>query len=163
MKKFIITIVLCVIFSKLHAQVLADSIKKNSVYVELLGSSPLLYNVTYDRLLSGEGKFRTSVALGFQYIFDREIDGFLNSDFSMTPQFNLLFGRKHFFELGVGAAFQLGNAEAVVFPIRLGYRFQKDEGGLFFKAAFTPLYIPGDGFYGYPFLPWGGLSAGYTF
>jgi hypothetical protein len=162
MKKYILSIVICAFFSRLSAQTSTAIIKKNSVYVEFLGSSPMLYNVTYDRLIVGEDKIRTSVALGLQYIFDSEIEGALNSDFTMTPQFNLLFGRKHYFEFGMGAAFPFGS-ESAIFPFRLGYRFQKEEGGLLFKAAFTPIYFPGDGFFGSPFLPWGGLSAGYTF
>ncbi len=161
MKKYIIPIVIYFTLPDAMAQT-TTGIRKNSVYIEFLGSSPLLYNVTYDRLFVGEGPIRLSAAVGLQYIFDRDIDAALNSDFSMTPQLNMLFGRKHYFEFGVGAAFPFGGG-GTVFPFRLGYRFQKEEGGLFFKAAFTPIYFPGDGIFGSPFLPWGGLAAGYTF
>lgn len=100
--------------------------------------------------------------MGIQYVFDREIDGVLNSDFTVTPQFNMLFGRKHFFELGIGAAFPFGDGETLI-PCRLGYRFQKENGGLFIKAAYTPIYFLGGEYFGRLFKPWGGLSLGYTF
>jgi hypothetical protein len=161
MTKYIIPIFLFLFLPNLSAQTSNDIIKRNSVYVEFLGSSPMYYNLTYDRLILGKDKMRFSAALGVQYIFDLEADGALNSDFSMSPQFNFLFGSKHYFELGIGAAFPFVQ-RGVVFPFRLGYRFQKEEGGLFFKAAFTPIYFP-DGFFGMPFLPWGGLSVGNTF
>lgn len=160
MIKYIIPIMLYFFIPKLSAQTPSDSIKKNSVYVEFLGSSPYLYNLSYDRILLSEGKTILSAALGIQNFFHIQEDNPLNSRFSMTPQVNLLFGAKHYLEVGIGAHFL--SLQDVAIPFRLGYRFQKDEGGLFFKAALTPLFLPEPGFFGKQFLPWAGLSIGYT-
>ncbi|QNR25164.1 hypothetical protein [Croceimicrobium hydrocarbonivorans] len=139
-----------------------EKLKKNSIYLEFLGSAPLLYNLSYDRLWTSEGKLRFSTAIGLQYIFDTEIDGALKSDFSISPQVNLLYGKKHNLEIGIGAALPFGPND-IVFPLRIGYRFQKSEGGFFFKAAFTPIYFPGSNSLGMLFLPWAGVAAGYSF
>lgn len=163
MKKYILLAIMYTFLTKASAQTSTDIIKKNTVYLELLGSSPLYYNLTYDRLLIDEHDMRFSAAVGIQYIFNRELDGVLNSDFSMTPQFNILFGKRHYFEFGIGAAFPFGPDHEALFPIRIGYRFQKDEGGLFFKAAFTPIHFPGHSFFGSPFLPSGGICVGHSF
>ena len=157
MIKYILPIALYLCIPKLSAQTSFDSIKKNSVYVELLGSAPFLYNLTYDRMLLDGDKIRISAAMGFQYI-NPEFDAVFVSEYSLSPQLNLLFGRKHYLEVGVGAFIRF-ESDRVVYPLRIGYRLQKEEGGFFFKAAFTPIYAPTTREIG----PWGGLCLGYTF
>jgi hypothetical protein len=76
----------------------------------------------------------------------------------LSPQLNLLFGRKHYLEVGVGAFIRF-ESDRVLYPLRIGYRLQKEDGGFFFKVAFTPIYAPTTREIG----PWGGLCLGYTF
>ena len=46
--------------------------------------------------------------------------------------------------------------------LRLGYRYQKSQGGLFMRAAFTPIIYDSSN-EGYGFLPWAGLGMGVSF
>jgi hypothetical protein len=133
MIKYILPIALYLCIPKLSAQTSFDSIKKNSIYVELAGSAGLFYNVTYDRMLFGGDKIRVSAALGFQYA-NLEPDLAFESDYTMSPQVNLLFGRKHYVEIGVGAFIRFG-ADQVVYPFRFGYRYQREQGGFFLESG----------------------------
>jgi hypothetical protein len=59
-----------------------------------------------------------------------------------------------------------------VLPFRIGYRYQKDNGGFFLKAAVTPLFLfwmeqeTGNGEVKLEqviHMPFGGVAVGYTF
>ena len=49
------------------------------------------------------------------------------------------------------------NTTGIIPTAVLGYRYQPKDGGIMFKASFTPMYSNGT------FLPWAGLSVGYSF
>ena len=87
--------------------------------------------------------------------------------------FNTLFGKhRHFLEFGTNLAYMNmqdidGNDFSTFYlPIRIGYRFQKDEGGLFYRASFMPI-IPiiqdPDVAILYPVTPHFALAIGYSF
>jgi hypothetical protein len=58
-----------------------------------------------------------------------------------------IYNDKHFVEIGAGLSY-LNNhyfvkdhtEDIIILAFRLGYRFQKPEGGLFVKVGFVPLY-----------------------
>lgn len=134
------------------------AITKNSIYVEMFGSAGYIYNISYDRIVFAHKKSKVSAAMGLQYI----PDGYGNDEvvFSCSPQINYMYGIKHHFETGIGiAAFNTGE---YVIPIRIGYRYQTNEEGMFYKVALTPVYI--DDFFGSAgILPWGGFAIGWSF
>ncbi len=92
-----------------------------------------------------------------------------------------LYGKSnHHLELGMGVtsyltrslAFDsetLENIDKVVFdaalPLRIGYRFQKPEGGFLFRLGYTPIInFPNGGGGGWVFDPyWAGISFGKSF
>ena len=136
-------------------------INRNSLYFELFGNAGYLYNVTYDRLVLIREKNKMSVGLGCQYFNSSDIDDYI---FSISPQISYLYGSKHHLETGLGIAYDF-NSHDLVIPIRIGYRFQKLEGGFFCKLGFTPLLTNSYPFFGdgYVFLPWGGAAIGWSF
>jgi hypothetical protein len=99
-----------------------------------------------------------ALTLGAQYLPKK-----LNADkamLSFCPQVNFLYGFIHYFELGVGASYDV-YTKSLTFPFRIGYRYQEQGGGIFFKIAATPMIVKADLFY--TFKPWAGAAIGWTF
>ncbi|MBK8808479.1 MAG: hypothetical protein IPO21_18345 [Bacteroidales bacterium] len=126
---------------------------KNTVFVEIFGNSFFLYNVGYDRILMSKGKRNISAGLGTQVI-----DG----EFSLSPQVNYFYGIKHHIETGIGFTYYF-ISDCYIIPVRIGYRYQKPEGGLLIKVALTPFYGRNIPFDNSNFMPWAGLTLGWTF
>ncbi len=146
--------------------------KKNAVYLELLGQG-LFYSVNYDRILLVGNKLALSGRVGLSYY---PITSFFDAHTIAIPiEFNLLVGNGlTYFEFGLGGTYMQGLdkpnfSKSFFASLRLGYRYQKDEGGLMFRIGFTPLLpIILDDEYQLdtdyiPLLPSVGLSVGYTF
>ena len=134
---------------------------KNSVFLELFGSSGLVYNVGYERIFIQKENMKIGAAAGFQYnhFWGEHWD-------NITSRINILIGNKHFFETGIGVIYYYSEIkDNIFFPLRLGYRFQKNSQGLYYKVAFTPLLNKGYTFLGDPLyiIPWAGFTIGYSF
>jgi hypothetical protein len=149
--------VFCFIFSFGFAQaqeVSEDTLQtaRNSLFVELGGNGGT-FSLNYDRLLHRGGWFHTSARAG--------IAGYWwnGGGIGIPLELNALIGKhKHFFEVGTGLMPSYGYEKTIhnrdpsnpVFQYgfdpyfglnlsgRLGYRFQKSEGGFMFRASYTP-------------------------
>jgi hypothetical protein len=134
--------------------------KRNTIYIEAFGQG--LYNsFTFDRLYNVDKKIKTSFSAGLTTIPHPEL--FVVG----TPvSYNFLFGQKnHHLELGIGitpmylrqgridCSESVTDANGVIqtnsfvgyqnnfysyFTPKIGYRFQKNTGGFFFRFTFTP-------------------------
>ena len=149
-----------------------SEIKKNATYIELAGSG-LLYSVNYDRLLIIDEKLRFSATVGTWYIPHIESISDFSYMIGSSLGVNTLFGKqKHFAEFGVNVAYMIMNDidnsiyQLIYLPVRIGYRYQKDEGGLFLRASFMPI-IPilqdNDVAIFYPVSPHFSVGVGYSF
>ncbi len=148
--------------------------KKNSVFIEG-GGNGFLGSVNYDRIT---GPIFEKLKISFRIGIGQNIVPFSYSPtLPIAPlvELNLLFGKeKHYFETGFGVNFSSSTDDnyygfhstspkrvTTLFPyetFRLGYRYQKPNGGLFFRAAFTPNFGSQlSGFF------WIGVSLGYSF
>jgi len=136
-----------------------------------LGGHGLFYSLNYERILLNGGRFKTASQAGISYypprtgIRDIWIPLGINEIFS--------FGNHHL-EAGIG---YLPIREALRYPDdtpdewfwshlmtgRIGYRFQKPEGRLILRAAFTPVLEMEYLGHGDEFHPLGGISVGYSF
>jgi len=186
--KLLATVVFSAIFSlvglSVHAQTIQKSVKKNTVFLELLGNGGY-YSLNYDRILKSEEKWKLAGRVGGSYY--NSFDVFNEHSVSMPLELSYLRGHdRHFLEIEIGATpvywtydfdygpgeekFKVANFDVMVLP-RIGYRYQKPEGGLFFKVGFTPfsniklytnwpVYPVG---HTYTFPLWGGVAMGYTF
>jgi hypothetical protein len=157
----ILTIILLLHFD-CFSQDNKQDLSKNSIYGEIFGNAGYLYNLTFDRIVFTKDQKNISIAIGLQYFNSNDIDEPIAS---ISPQINYFIGKNgHHFETGVGVAFDYLNNDYVI-PLRVGYRYQKKQGGLFFKIGFTPLII--EDFYfsdsRFTLFPWGGLGIGLTF
>jgi hypothetical protein len=133
---------------------------EHSVFVEFLGSTGGLYNISYDCAFPFAERHKIALGIGL---------GYSQHAFGSYIQVNYLYGKTHHLEIGTGLAFpemdfSYDNRDSdSAYPfVRIGYRFQ-ESGGLFFRVAFTPflsynrydqiLYIG----------LWGGVAFGFTF
>jgi hypothetical protein len=197
MKKLSISIILMsfvfIGFSQLNTG--SESPKRNSVYLEVYGQG--YYNsICFDRLYNMNKKVKTSVTAALTLVpyFSRHNDYLFV--IGVPVSYNWLFGkRKSHLELGLGLTvssqtyndFYLSETGArmttnyIYLTPKIGYRFQKPQGGFFFRACLTPLYDLyksnqfKDRFTKFPaplafqqqmntrqLYPWLGLSFGYT-
>ena len=150
--------------------------KINTLFVELLGNA-LLYSINYERLIKFKSKNKVAVRIGFHYS-----NNFNNNDQRITSipiEFYYLHpisAKNHYLELGIGMEYahdyfmDLNHVDQYFFATsRIGYRYQRRDGGFFLKVGFTPLYElyvinrdPAN--IEYPKIrPWAGLGIGYTF
>lgn len=198
---------LCTLTSLAQSNLPTTTAKRNSLYAEVFGQG--LYNsFAFDRLQKHDGNLKTSFSCGLTLIPTPEL--FVLG----TPlSYNLILGqRNHHLELGIGVTpmyIRLGNIDASetitdangftrtnnfrghrhdfysFFTPKIGYRFQKNSGGLFLRVTATPPvaginslgglrggklidekrqteYFSSAAFFGYRMFPWGGLSIGWT-
>ena len=138
-----------------------DSPMANTLYAELGGSAGFVYNVGYDRLLYTNGRNKLAVAAGFQYLPTGQS---IPVHVSFSPQISYLLGRLNHLELGVGTIHSTGERNSTAATLRIGYRYQRPDGGTFFKIGFTPILF-GVEIFGetLPVFPWGGFAFGWTF
>lgn len=159
MKKIIFIFLALIAYSILKAQTpLPDSsIAKNTIFIEGLGNG-IIGSLNYDRLLLIK-KQKFSYRVGFVYV-PIKLNESNFSPFSIPIEFNYLKGRKNHLEIGLGFsyayAFNSSHREIphgsnfisvqefskaiYLFVKPIGYRFQKDTGGLFVKISGLLLY-----------------------
>ncbi len=134
--------------------------KKNTVYAEL-GGNAALYSINYDRLLLKDVSVRAGIG-----VFTLEDDLGLAVSITAIPVTGsyLLGNGPNKAEVGLGILIVSGKLDlgtisdsGVLGTGILGYRHQKEAGGIMFKAAITPIFGHGE------FLFWVGAGVGYTF
>lgn len=126
---------------------------KNIVYLDLGGNAGQ-YAFTYGRVFHQKGKLKLSASAGFSMWYQGSIS---NTRWlpAIPVELTAYYGKSnHHLELGTGVTSYLGNSiefdqetfenvDKVVFgafiPVRIGYRYQKPEGGFFFRVGYTPI------------------------
>jgi hypothetical protein len=141
-------------------------VASNAVFVELVGSAPI-GSINYERLLGAHAGLRVGVGyLRATSFVGNELDR-VEFPALLTAT---LGGGAHRIELGAGVVPGVltpsGAAHRVEVPAAavVGYRYAPPEGGLLFRASFTPLFDYWDSAWsGDRFIPLGGVSVGYVF
>jgi len=153
---------------------------KNAVYLELGGSSGR-YAVNYSKIFHQKGKLKLNASAGFS-MWRNKIKDFKTIWLPVIPlEVTALYGKSnHHLELGFGFTSYLSRtldinsetfefSDKVVFgayiPLRIGYRYQKPEGGFFFRVGYTPIIdVPVRAGKSWSFNPyWAGVSFGKSF
>ena len=140
--------------------------KRNAVYVELGGIGGL-YSLNYDRILTSK-KYVLSGRIGIS------IGQTLTNNLSVTfpMELNALIFNKtpHHLEMGIGLAPYIDNSKQfeLYSSFRIGYRYQNfKKRGVIFGAGFTPMkeLISENEISHNPisFMPWAGISLGYSY
>lgn len=140
--------------------ILAADLKRNSIYFEVSGQG-IYPSISFDRIYRIEEKRKTSFTSGLTLIPTSNL--FV---FSVPVSHNWLFGkRNHYLECGIGVTamyLREGNISASrgyydqngiylyetfignennffsYLTSKFGYRFQKQDGGIFFRLTLTP-------------------------
>jgi len=156
---------------------------RNTIFVGLGGNSGR-YAINFSRIVYQKQKFKLNVGAGFSMWSDKmDFEPINNTKwFPVMPlEVSGFWGKsKHHLEIGTGITSFLSRSldfdqesletiEKVVFdafiPFRIGYRYQKPQGGFFFRVGYTPFFSPPSG----QIKKWGfepryaGLSIGKSF
>ncbi len=153
---------------------------KNALYVEFGGSSGR-YAVNYSNIFHQKGKLKLNASAGFS-MWRNKISDFKTIWLPVIPlEVTAFYGKSnHHLELGFGFTSFLDRTldfdsealeldDKVVFgaaiPLRIGYRYQKPEGGFFYRIGYTPFFnLPVGGREDWVFTPiFAGLSIGKSF
>jgi hypothetical protein len=128
---------------------------KKAVYLEVGGSSGA-YGLNYGKVFRQKGKLKLNASAGFS-ILVRETTNLRTYWLPAIPlEVTAFYGKsKHHLEMGFGVipyldVVSIFDSEALVFkdkvvfttamPLRIGYRYQKPEGGFFFRIGYTPFF-----------------------
>jgi hypothetical protein len=175
MKGLPLIFLFALIFGTVSAQDVRTPIKKNTIFLELGGNSPF-YSLNYDRIVLEKPKLKLAARIGAMYVDNTNnfLSSIKNHNYSLPLELSFLKGRNnHNLEIGIGATpyfreyvEETRNDEFFIAPFgRIGYRYQKENGGVFFKAGFTPIIRFKKDWESYNpkyVYPWGGLAIGYT-
>lgn len=153
---------------------------KKAVYLEVGGSSGR-YAINYGKIFHQKGKLKLNANAGFS-MWRNKINDFKTIWLPVIPlEVTAFYGRSnHHLEMGFGFTSLLDRTldfdsetleleDKVVLdayiPLRVGYRYQKPEGGFFFRVGYTPIIIlPTSGREGWIFEPrFAGISFGKSF
>lgn len=139
-------------------------VASNTFFVEL-GGNAVVYSLNYERFFTP----KVAIRVGGMYLQADDDNGTQVGVglFPVMATYLLGQGNSHF-ETGAGIGIATAGVSdtdigedwgdsAVYGTATLGYRYQKPEGGVIFRAGFTPLYADGN------LIPWVGLSVGYAF
>lgn len=141
-----------------------NSYARNTIFFELGGNGGI-YSINYDRIfIIKHLKFSIRAGMSF-FVFKLEENKPIKIQYSprFPIQLNLLIGkRNNYFVVGYGGTPYWYNDQSITgafFP-NIGYRYQRDEGGTFYKIEFSPcIFDEGE----YTFIPWGSLGIGRSF
>ncbi|WPR76406.1 hypothetical protein [Algoriphagus sp. NG3] len=155
-------------------------IARNAVYLEVGGSSGR-YAANYSKIFHQKGKLKLNASAGFSMWRNEKLDSRTSWLPAIPLEVTAFYGKSnHHLEMGFGFTSFLGTSLAidsetyetidkVVFsaaiPLRIGYRYQKPEGGFFFRVGYTPIidFPPRTGG-NWSFNPyWAGVSFGKSF
>lgn len=135
-----------------------QQIRRNTISIEFFGNAAILYNLTYERTFVLNETNKIATGIGFQVLPVISSDDLI----SVSPQISYFIGKTHHLETGVGVAYDI-YSKMHVFPLRLGYRYQQEDEGFFFKLGYTPLLVQTFSDNKYELRPWAGISFGRTF
>lgn len=159
---------------------------KNAVYLEIGGNAGW-YSLNYGRIFYQKGMLKLSGSAGFSMWRHNTSEQPYNTSKTiywlptLPLEISAFFGKsKHHLEIGTGITHYLSvtvrrdpdflrSSDKIYFgayiPLRLGYRYQKPEGGFFFRAAYTPVFelpiLEGNDFLFNPIFA--GISVGKSF
>lgn len=132
----------------------AQKTAKNSLYLEAGGNAGI-YSISYDRFIKMSSRLSVAPRIGVGWTG--------GGRFAIPVEANLLLSKpnsKHYFELGPGIAMFTGASKktndykfttaeedsekgfSTRATLRLGYRHQKPEGGLMYRAGLLGLFNP---------------------
>jgi hypothetical protein len=139
----------------------SQDIKPITFFLEAGGSGGF-GSLNLDRLFYAKKNVRWSYRAGASYSPGNNNQGSTPVILIFPTLINFIYGKKdHFAEAGAGQSLALSSNPAIFSRLTLnaGYRFQRNEGGWFFRVSYTPLV---SFIYDFQWQHWGGIGIGYT-
>lgn len=167
--------------SLMSSDALGERSAKNSVFAEL-GGNGVIYTLNYERFFLQDAALRVGAMYFGVSAVGTGSDGSTDSASAswlavpIVLEYTGVRSGNHALELGIGVepmhfsatassggTFAGANGWLMTGTGSIGYRYQDPKGGFLFRATFSPLFVfsPGEG--GSAFIPWGGVSFGYSF
>ncbi len=155
-------------------------LKRHTLFFEL-GGTAFFYSVNYDLILKQWNNFSINSRIGIMVLPEVSYNRNYSYSIALPMQLSGLYGKKNSkFELGIFLTqwtyipskfdklyFDDKNEYGYHKGINIGYRYQKKQGGLFFRIYFLASYFENgydkNNFLISYLLPWGGVGLGYTF
>jgi hypothetical protein len=149
-------------------QVNKSNIAKNTVFAELLGNGGFS-SLNYDRIIIEKKNHKVSIRGGISFslftnLMFRDVniagsmdpawiwpknyfgDNLFNRSLIIPTEINYLIGKKYYFEIGGGLTGDIHLTEnwygtrLYLFTRIAGFRYQKENGGFFFRAGLVPSF-----------------------
>jgi hypothetical protein len=166
--KLFLTILLLSFYSISKAQEDSLSIKKNSIYIEILGVGGY-GSVNFEREILKIKKIKIGTRLGITTYNLTDFTTKFNPDLIIPISINAQYGNKHNLEISLGQVISIivetnpntytPERTTNIHPnLTVGYRYQKTKGGFIFRINYSPIIE----FY-QDYKHWGGISFGYAF
>ena len=167
-KLFYIIILLLFINYDAKSQLDTYQISQNILYLEVGGIGGY-GSLNYERIIPVKANLKIGARIGISTYNLRDYTNKFNPDIIVPIAMNGLYGISHKMEFGFGQTIshivqtnhsnwkpeKKTNLHA---NFTIGYRYQKDKGGIMFRCNYTPIIE----FYKF-YRHWGGVSIGYAF
>lgn len=169
MKYKFFTVILSIMISNVaFSQNDSTQITHNLLYIEVAGAGGY-GSINYERVIIIKKYLMFAIRFGMSTYHIKDYTNKFNPDIMIPLFINGYYGKNHKIELGIGQTFaNIVHADFTEFkPKRvtnfhtvfsIGYRYQKNIGGIFFRCAYTPIIEFND-----YFRNWVGISFGYSF
>ena len=150
------------------SQIDTNQTAQNVLYIEGIGIGGY-GSLNYERTILLKSNLRMGLRIGLSTYNITDYTRKFNPDIIIPIAINGLYGNKHKIEFGFGQTIsnivkanfsdlKPGRVTNLHANFTIGYRYQKDTGGVIFRISYTPLIE----FYE-SFRHWGGISIGYAF
>ena len=169
MKYSFFLVVLSLLISKsIFSQKDSLNIAHNVIFIEVAGAGAY-GSVTYERVLYNKKLLMFTTRLGISTYHINDFTNNFNPDILLPISINGCYGNNNKIEFGIGQTFaSIVHADITDYePKRItnfhtifsiGYRYQKDTKGIFFRCVYTPIIE-----FNSSFRNWAGISVGYSF
>ncbi len=170
MKINLIYIIILLLFINYEAksQIDTNQTSQNVLYIEGVGIGGY-GSLNYERIIPVKANLRIGLRIGISTYNITDYTTKFNPDIIIPIAINGLYGNNHKIEFGLGQTIsnivqanhsnwkpeRVTNLHA---NFTIGYRYQKDKGGVIFRCSYTPIIE----FYEF-YRHWGGISIGYDF
>jgi len=143
-------------------------IAHNILYIELAGVGGY-GSINYERVVFFKNKMMFGMRCGISSYHINDYSNTFNPDIVIPLSINAYYGKNHKAEIGVGETISnIVHADFANFkPKRetkfhtifsIGYRYQKNAGGIFFRCTYTPIFE-----FNKYLRHWAGISFGFSF
>jgi hypothetical protein len=166
--RFLIVFLSIILSHESFSQIDSSHIARNVIFIEVAGVGGY-GSINYERVMYDKKYlvFAIRCGLGTYHIVD--YTNIINPDIIIPVTMNGFYGQNHKIEIGVGETFtNIVHADITDFkPKRvsnfntifsIGYRYQKNTGGIVFRCAYTPIIE-----FNRYLRHWAGVSFGYSF